>query len=253
MWHAAPIFSTVLDYRDLMEPWTAESAPAAFRLTLACCVGLNVDPLLPPVCRTGKQHQNWPWLREWMEAKAFGAMPGTRETLIPFLLSWARATLVIDRQMMELHNKQVAYFSQKASRFSRWPNGAAEGEKKMRKVCSWSKSSLKLTFMRVPFKNFNQVLFLNVFHKWTVLSGPCRAFCLDQSGVPPSSAPKAALIDKVGVMWCKCVTCSVVDTGWTANMYILYFTSLEQLSFTFSQKNRSVSLNQHSYLSKLSV
>lgn len=27
---------------------------------------------------------------------------------------------------------------------------------------------------------------------------PCRAFHLDQSNMPPSSAPKAALIDKVG-------------------------------------------------------
>lgn len=35
MWRAAPIFSTPPDYGDLMEPRTAESAPAAFRLTFA--------------------------------------------------------------------------------------------------------------------------------------------------------------------------------------------------------------------------
>lgn len=57
MRRAAPIFSTLPDYGNVMEPWTAECAPAAFRLTLARRVGLHYGPVLPPVCRIGKRHQ----------------------------------------------------------------------------------------------------------------------------------------------------------------------------------------------------
>lgn len=51
------------------------------------------------------------------EAMAFGVMPRTRDALC-FLLSCAQVTFMIDNQMVELRNEQVAYFSQKGSQSS---------------------------------------------------------------------------------------------------------------------------------------
>lgn len=86
------------------------------------------------------------------------------------LLSCAQLTFMIDSQMVELHNEQVAYFSQKRSVA---PDDPSVLGKELNDVfLSWF---------------INDSFFLN------------RAFYLDQSNMPASSAPKAALIDKVRI------------------------------------------------------
>lgn len=89
------------------------------------------------------------------------------------LLSRAQLTFMIDRQMAALHNEQVAYFPQKGSIAPDDPSVLGKEHKDV----FLSRFILSLVFF----------FFSN------------RAFYLDQSHIPLSSAPKAALIDKVSI------------------------------------------------------
>lgn len=77
---------------------------------------------------------------------------------------------MIGSQMVELHNEQVAYFSQKGSIA---PDGPSVLGKQLNDV----------SLSRFIFIFFSSI----------------RAFYLDQSNMPAGSAPKAALIDKVRI------------------------------------------------------
>ena len=118
---------------------------------------------------------------------------------------------MIDRRMVELHNEQVAYFSEKGSQFSRWPNDAGKWVPQC--VCQRMGLLNKKTNMCLIVKQhllqWVTVLLCLVFSATAVRFTPyvncCfspRAFYLDQSNMPPSAAPKAALIDKVRTALC---------------------------------------------------
>lgn len=146
MWCGAPIFSPLLDYWDLMELRMAEFAPAAFHITLTHCgvpPSMRLHSTSVRCCLQCAKKGNGTKLtvfHEWMRQRHLERCPG-QEMLILFLLSWAEVTFMIDRQMMELHNEPVAYFSQKGSHCSWWPNGAG---KRMDKMCFSSKRSSEL-------------------------------------------------------------------------------------------------------------
>lgn len=90
------------------------------------------------------------------------------------LLSRAQLTFMMDRQMVALHNEQVAYFSQKGNSAPDDPSVLGKEHKDV--------------FL-------SRFILVSCF----VLLSPNRAFYLDQSHMPASSAPKAAIIDKVSV------------------------------------------------------
>lgn len=82
IWCSVPIFSTLLDYWDLMESQTAEFAPLHLRWTHCSihllCLHNHTSPVLPLVDEWRKWHQIncTPWMNE---AMAFGVMPRTRD------------------------------------------------------------------------------------------------------------------------------------------------------------------------------
>lgn len=195
-----------------------------------------------------------------MEAKAFGAMPGTRETLIPFLLSWARATLVIDRQMMELHNKPVAYFSQKASSFSRWRNGAG-------KKCAKCVLETKAPETDLCESSFQKVSVGSCIKFLWQVNCP---LCILQGFLPGSVRRTAKLCTKSrthrqgrsDVVWVwDMVGCRhKVDKKKPWMTYklphiLMFFYILHHWNnyLSLSPKNSSVSLNEDSYLSILTM
>ena len=129
-------------------------------------------------------------LHEWMRQWHLEWCPG--QEMLSLCFCWAGPNLLswlIVRWWSCIISRWPTFF-QKGSQSAWWPNGA---EKRIcfsisgASVCDCCSAALCDT--------------LFVFHHCSVNSEllflPPRAFYLDQSNMPPSSAPKAALIDKV--------------------------------------------------------
>lgn len=97
MWCSVSIFSTLLDYWDLMESQTAEFAPVALHVRWAhcgihpLCLHKDTSPVLPPACEKGKKKKATV-LHEWMKQWHLEWCPG--QEMLSLCFCWAAPKLL---------------------------------------------------------------------------------------------------------------------------------------------------------------